>query len=775
MLALSTSPPLVSGAEAERLARDFYGLAVSASALPGERDRNFRLRTADGRAYVLKVLDAGHEPAADCLVRVLRHIEEQAPDLPVPRLVATQTGADLAHWDHEGRRCSVCLFGHLEGEPLADAEPGAALLYEVGRTLGRLGRALQGFFHPARGVESAGDARPRPRLAAHADLLEPRSLRQPVLDVSAALERRLPARRRRRAQPVHGDCHGHNLLVDADARSVTGLLDFGDMIHAPLIFEPAVAMAELMMQEAAPGEALGEVLRGFAAERRLEEADVDALYDLIAARHATTLLVQAWRARHDPAGARELERTAAHAARALQSLLAVGRAAAARAWHAAAGTAPLDADRGTVDLARRHRLLGAGAELFYGRPLHLTRGSGVWLYDPEERAYLDVYNNVPHVGHSHPLVVNAIQRQTAVLATHTRYLHGRILDYAERLTATLPAHLDACIFVNSGSEANDVAWRIAQFATGHTGGVVMEHAYHGITDAVAALTPASGAVHDPRVVTLAPPPAAARAAQPLDPADLAAVARDVRQALDRLAARGHRPAAFFLDSALTSSGIHDPPAGWLEAVAAPLRAAGALIVGDEVQYGLGRSGSHFWGFARRGLSPDIVTLGKPVGNGYPMGVVVANRRLIEPFQAKFGFFSTFGGNAVAAAAGLAVLEVLERERLMQNAHSTGGYLHARLEAVAARHEALGRVRGAGLLLGLEVLGETPAQARALARGIVDRLAERHRVLTGLEGPNAAVLKLRPPLPFAPAHADLLAEAIDAAVQALTSRSSSGTT
>ncbi len=775
MLALSTSPPPASAAEAERLARDLYGLAVTASALPGERDRNFRLRTADGRAYVLKVLDAGHEAAADCLVRVLRHLEEQAPDLPVPRLVPTESGTDLGQWTHEDRRCPVCLFAYLEGEPLAEAAADAALLYEVGRTLGRLGRALQGFFHPALGVEIAWDVRQLPRLAAHADWIEPRALRQPVLDASAALEHRLPALRRLRAQAVHGDCHGHNLLVDTDARRVTGLLDFGDMIHAPLIVEPAVSMAEFMMQDAAPGEALGEVLRGFGVERRLDEADVDALFDLIAARHATTLLVQAWRSRHDPAGARELERTAAHAGRALDRLLTVGRAAATRGWHAAAGTAPLDDDRSIVDLGRRHRLLGAGAELFYGRPLHLTRGSGVWLYDPEGRAYLDVYNNVPHVGHSHPGVVNAIQRQTAMLATHTRYLHGRILDYAERLTATLPAHLDACIFVNSGSEANDVAWRIAQFATGHTGGVVMEHAYHGITDAVAALTPASGAVHDPRVVTLAPPPAGARASHALDPADLTAAARDTRQALDSLAARGHRPAAFFLDSALTSSGIHDPPAGWMEAVSAPLRAAGALIVGDEVQYGLGRSGTHFWGFARRGLSPDIVTLGKPVGNGFPMGVVVANRRLIEAFQAKFGFFSTFGGNAVAAAAGLAVLEALERERLMHNALSTGEYLRARLEAVAARHEALGRVRGAGLLLGLEVRGGTPGQARALARGIVDRLADRHRVLTGLEGPDAAVLKLRPPLPFGPAHADLLAEAIDSAVQALTSRSNSGTT
>ena len=177
-------------------------------------------------------------------------------------------------------------------------------------------------------------------------------------------------------------------------------------------------------------------------------------------------------------------------------------------WHRAASTTVPRPS--SVALGRRHRLLGAGAELFYETPLHFVRGAGVWLYDAHDRAYLDVYNNVPHVGHTHPTVVHAIQRQTGVLATHTRYLHERILEYAERLIAKCPAHLDACIFVNSGSEANDVAWRMAQFATGHHGGLVMAHAYHGITDAVAALTPGAGEAHDPRVVTLATPSATLR-------------------------------------------------------------------------------------------------------------------------------------------------------------------------------------------------------------------------------------------------------------------------
>jgi 4-aminobutyrate aminotransferase-like enzyme len=320
--------------------------------------------------------------------------------------------------------------------------------------------------------------------------------------------------------------------------------------------------------------------------------------------------------------------------------------------------------------------------------------------------------------------------------------------------------------VNSGSEANDVAWRMAQMATGHGGGLVMDHAYHGITEAVSALTPGVGQPHDPRVVTIAPPPAHLRVGDEMGAAELAAAVQDTDGAIARLAERGFAPAAFYIDTGVTSSGIFDPPAAWAAAVTARVRAAGGLVVADEVQYGLGRSGSHFWGFERRGLEPDIVTMGKPVGNGYPMGVVIANRALIEAFQAKFGFFSTFGGNPVAAAAGLAVLKVLDHEQLMANAAATGGYLRGQLESVAARHECLGQVRGAGLLLGLDVLGPDGQAAKRRTKRIVNALASEFRILIGYEGPGASILKLRPPMPFGREHADLLVHAIDEAATAV---------
>jgi 4-aminobutyrate aminotransferase-like enzyme len=508
-------------------------------------------------------------------------------------------------------------------------------------------------------------------------------------------------------------------------------------------------------------------------------------------------------------------------------------------WLDAAGIASINVARGRVlssDLVRRRQnALGANAELSYDQPLHLVRGEGVWVYTADGERFLDVYNNVPHVGHSHPTVVAAIANQAKRIASNTRYLDVRIIEYVERLTATLPSDLDACLFVNSGSEANDIAWRMAKAHTGHDGALVMKFAYHGITDVVTALSPAICPNVPPHVEQLAAPAldssvaatsgrvpsesnghaasgpiatatdaaasgrtasesnghAASRpiatASGPIATAtDAAASARvagtpkahaatsdahrgrlnphaaseriaaaakaDASEAIARLAARGHKPAALILDSALTSTGIFDPPPAWIAPIAAAVRTAGGLIIGDEVQFGLGRSGSDFWGYARRGYHPDIVTLGKPVGNGYPLGVVITRRSILEKFQRDTGFFSTFGGNPVAAAAGLAVLEVLEKERLVENAKTTGDYFVSRLRELAAKHDAIKDVRGSGLLIGAEVAD------RATAKRVVNGLRQRG-VLIGSEGPLANVLKLRPPMPFRAEHVDMVIAAL----------------
>jgi 4-aminobutyrate aminotransferase-like enzyme len=412
-------------------------------------------------------------------------------------------------------------------------------------------------------------------------------------------------------------------------------------------------------------------------------------------------------------------------------------------------------------VARRERLLGPAYRLFYEHPVHVVRGDGVWLWDADGRRYLDAYNNVAGVGHCHPRVVEAIAHQVATLNTHTRYLHEAVLDYAEALLATFPGGPRHVMFTCTGSEANDLAYRIACAATGGTGFVATRLAYHGGTQVIAGLSPSLGpAVPVGRDVRLVAAPDGYRG--PGGPAAVgAAFAAGVRAAFADLRSAGVKPAALIVDTVFSSDGVFTDPPGFLQEAVAAAREAGALLIADEVQAGFGRTGSHLWGHARHGLDPDIVTLGKPMGGGYPVAGVVARPALLGPL-ARSRYFNTFGGTPVAAAAGLAVLHVIRDERLVDNAARSGAHLLAGLRALADRHPAIGDVRGAGLFIGVELVEDraTKAPAAAGAARVVNALRDRG-VLVSATGPGANVLKIRPPLPFTVQHGDLLLEALDA--------------
>ena len=415
------------------------------------------------------------------------------------------------------------------------------------------------------------------------------------------------------------------------------------------------------------------------------------------------------------------------------------------------------ADRELV--ARRQRLLGPAYRLFYDTPVHLVRGEGVWLFDPAGNAYLDVYNNVASVGHGRPEVVAAIARQAATLNTHTRYLHETILEYAERLLARLPSALGHVMFTCTGSEANDLALRLACAATGGEGVLITRFAYHGVTRVDAELSPALGP-DGPKspAARLLPAPDAYRGTGDVG----AAFAADVRAAIADLKAAGIRPAALLVDTIFSSDGVFPEPAGFLAEAVAAIRAEGGLFIADEVQPGFGRIGTPFWGFARHGVVPDLVTVGKPMGNGHPVAGVFVRPELVAEFGRKLRYFNTFGGNPVSCAAGLAVLDVIEGEGLAENAASVGAYLLEGLRALAGRHRAIGDVRGAGLFLGVELVSDRARKTpdAALAARVVNGLRNR-RVLISATGPDANILKLRPPLVFSRANADLFLDRLDA--------------
>ncbi len=427
------------------------------------------------------------------------------------------------------------------------------------------------------------------------------------------------------------------------------------------------------------------------------------------------------------------------------------------------GRAELSAEENAL-IARRERLLGPAYRLFYERPVHIVRGDGVWLYDADGQRYLDVYNNVPSVGHCHPRVVDALCRQARILNTHTRYLHENVLNYAEKLLATFPEELVHVMFTCTGSEANDLAYRIARRRTGGTGFIVTELAYHGGTHVIAELSPSLGEhVQLGDHVRTVPAPDAYR-----NPGrDIGSLfANNVRRAIDDLRVHGIKPAALLVDTIFSSDGVFGDPAGLLAEAVEVIRAAGGVFIADEVQPGFGRTGAHMWGFQRHGVVPDMVSMGKPMGDGHPMAGLVVRPELVSEFG-KSRYFNTFGGNPVSSAVGLAVLEVIENEGLMANARAVGGHLGDGMQRLAAKHSAIGDVRGSGLFIGVELVRDraTKQPATAETAQVVNALREK-RVLISSAGPHANILKIRPPLPFSKDNADFFLSIMDEVLGAL---------
>lgn len=398
---------------------------------------------------------------------------------------------------------------------------------------------------------------------------------------------------------------------------------------------------------------------------------------------------------------------------------------------------------------RRNRVMGPAYRLFYEKPLHLVRGEGTRLYDAEGRSYLDAYNNVAGVGHCHPHVIETMARQAATLATHTRYLHDCPLDTAERLLATMPDSLEHFMFTCTGSEANDLAVRIAHAVTGAEGIIVTENAYHGVTEATSGFSPSLGvhAAIAPRVrLVPAPDPHAPNAGE--------LFAQGVQSAIADLRAANMRLSLLIVDTIFSTDGVIDGPKGFLSEALKVVHAAGGLFVADEVQAGFCRTGENFWGFQRHGIEPDMVSMGKGMGNGYPVAGLALGHDLARRFGDDTRYFNTFGGNAVAAAVAGAVLDVLEGDALQENARRVGTLFRDRLAAASNDLPIIGEVRGAGLFIGVDIraMPELNLDAGEVAALIVNGMRERG-VLLSTAGPAGDVLKIRPPLVFSSADVE----------------------
>ena len=723
---LRAPPPRFDPAGAAVIAHEVFGIHATATPLVSERNQNFRLAAEDGRGWVLKVSNPGEqEGVVEMEVGVVRHIAMVDPALPVALPHPTVDGAPWGTVEAPGDvRHFVRLLPLLPGTKGTKTDLSAEAVRDFGAVSARLGRATRGYFHPAAGRRILWDLKHLPALRPHLPLIEDDSRRasvEAILDHFEAVV--APALAGFRAQVIHNDLTFDNTLLDADGR-VSGILDFGDMAHSALVFDLVAALIALLGRRSEPADLFGAAeaaLAGYASVTPLEDEEAEHLGDLVAARLAQTTLISAWRMRLYPENAAYLASWDAEAWPMLALFDALGLdevrrrfAAAARqvpAWPMAGlpgtGTGVARRQADDDELRARRRVLGSAlSSLTYERPLHLVRGTGARMYDPEGRAFLDAYNNVPVVGHSHPRVVAAIARQAATLNTNTRYLHRTVIELAERLVATMPPSLDTVMFVNSGSEANDLAWRLATTFTGGRGGIVTDFAYHGVSAAIADLSPEEWPRHErPAHVGTIPPPDTYRLPAALGPDWAGRTAERLHEAVAELVERGIRPAAVYIDGAFTSDGIFAPPPGYWHDLVRHTHAAGALYVADEVQAGYGRTGDGPWSFSPVGIIPDIVTLGKPMGNGHPVAAVITRAEIVDRFAAETEFFSTFGGNPVACAAAMAVLDVIEDERLVANAAAVGEEIRAAVRALAARHPAIGDVRGRGLMIGVELVAD----------------------------------------------------------------------
>lgn len=777
---LEMKAPAFSTEQAADIAQRAFDIQASAYPLNSERDQNFHLRAKDGREWVLKIANPAEDPAIlDMQSQALLHIAQVDPSLPISRVKTTPDGALFHPIDGpDGRRFIVRVLSFLPGDLLEDVTPHPVLERNVGAMTARLARALRGFFHPAARHELLWDLTQAPGLRTQTHHIGESALRRTIEEILDHFEAEvLPQLRKLRAQLIHNDVSRLNTLVDGDR--VTGVIDLGDLIHAPLICDLAVPITELMAGSTDPLTTTAEITAGYHAITALEDDELRLVFDLVSTRCAMYIAIASWRVSGHPenidyimSGVQKFEALLAQI-REWGSDRMYARLRRACATPISAGVPGYDwkaSDSENLQplLERRRQHLGPGLKLSYDRPLHVVRGEGVWLTDATGRSFLDAYNNVPQVGHCHPTVVGALARQAATLNTNTRYLYESAIEYAERLAATMPGDLSVCMFVCSGSEANDLAWRLAKAHTGNAGAIVIEDAYHGTTDAVYELSPAEHGEGRPlaeHVATVPAPDGYRGRFRRDDPQYADQYAMCLDDAIGSLDARGFAPAAFYLDLILSSSGILVPPPGYLAAAFEKVRAAGGLCVADEVQTGFGRTGDHFWGFSAHDVVPDIVTLGKPIGNGFSMAAVVTTPAIVASLIEESGFFSTTGGNPVACRVGLAVLDVLEQEGLQERAAYVGAQLRSQIKKLARHHPLIGDVRGAGLFIGVELVRDrsTLEPATEEAAAIVNRMRDLG-VLVGIDGPCANVLKIRPPLVFNENHALQLVDALDRALQ-----------
>ena len=769
--------------EARRIARELFGLKVEAEYLAGYSCRNFYLRDDQAREFVLKISAINEtREELDLQNKAMEFLASRLPQIKFPRVIPALNGELINEVEgKDGKRYLVRLLTFIPGDVFSRLKsPPLSTWKELGSLLGLIDQALLNFHHPAARREIPWDLKNVLWSKERLKFIRERDKRRLIDYHLTQLELRvLPELIRLRQSIIYNDANENNLIIkETDSASgrrpkIIGLIDFGDMAESYTAAEIAIALTYAMMNKEDPFAVATELLSAYHQVFPLKEEEIELLLDLILARLCISVTMSAWRKREEPTN-KYISVSEQPAWRLLEKLLETNPEKIRQLFLKACGFEPrIKGLRKEEIQAKRENYFSAALSLTYRRPIHLVRGALQYLYDAEGKTYLDAINNVCHLGHCHPRVVRAVSHQMSLLNTNTRYLYEPLVRYAEKLIAKLPPPLRYIFLVNSGSEANDLALRLAFNFTGGTEIVVIDGAYHGNLSSLINISPykfdGPGGQGAPPYVHKVMTPDPYRG--PYKYGDKLAgkkYARLVKEVIERIQSQGKRVAAFVAESIMGCAGQIFFPPGYLKEAFAYVRRAGGVCIADEVQVGFGRVGECFWGFETQDAIPDIVTLGKPIGNGHPLGAVITTEDIARAFVTGMEYFNTYGGNPVSCAAGLAVLEAIEEEGLQDNARQVGAYLKSGLKELQKQHVLIGDVRGMGLFLGVELVKdrETLEPATGEASHVIEKMKDLG-VLVSTDGPFRNVIKIKPPLVFNQSNADRLLEALDLSLKMVT--------
>ena len=739
----------------ENWVANYYGIEVKASVLNGYDELNFLLTEKSGKKNILKVSNSSHDYFfLEAQVKILQHLSKS--DLAAEFQVYTlnKKGETLTEIIVEETTYYIRILSFLEGSFWVEApEKNKTLFENLGSFLGKMDKNLKGFKHPGMhrhytwDISTARDANYKMNYIQ--DAAKKRIADYFMLQFETEV---LPTFSSYRQAYTHNDANDYNVLVKGD--KIAGLIDFGDMVYTALINNVAVACTYAMLHQSDPLSAAVLVVKGYHSAYAIDEKELSILYYLIAARLCISVTQSAYNGSLDTKNEHHFI-TEKPAWDLLCYLITLNPIKAENDFRLACNyTSLIQVNETYKNLeVKRNAHIGRNLSISYEKHLKIDKAALQYLYDDKGNTYIDCVNNVSHIGHCHPRVVRVMQKQIASLNTNTRYLNNHLIQYAQKLTASLPAGLNVCYFTNSGSEANDLAIRISRHFTKQKDIIVLDHAYHGTSTATIEMSPykfdREGGIGQMPWIHKAINPDLYRGPYQYEDANAGVkYAKDVKNIIDTIAKENKKPAAFICETLLGVGGQMPLPPHYLKEVYQHVRAAGGICIADEVQVGFGRVGTHFWGFELQAVVPDIVVLGKPIGNGHPLAAVIVTDAIANSFNNGIEYFNTYGGNPVSMATGMAVLEVIQGEGLQENALQVGNYLLEGMRQLMNSYPIIGDVRGAGLFIGVEFVKDRNTKEPAIdsIKLVVERMKEKG-FLMGVDGPYNNVLKIKPPIIF----------------------------